>query len=102
MRIVFVTCPPDSADKILLHLVEHRLVAGGNIISNVKSIYHWDNKVIYDNENILLMETTQDKIEKLILEIRKIHPYEIPKIVTFFPQEVFEKYKMWVEDETTK
>ena len=54
MRIVFVTCPPNHAAPLLRQLVEESLVAGGNIIAGVRSIYRWKDKICDEPEEILL------------------------------------------------
>ena len=97
MRIVFVTCPPDQADKLLLTLLEERLVAGGNIIPGVRSHYWWEGKVCTDEEAILLMETAADRVEAMKARLLQIHPYETPKIITFAVEEHTEPYYEWVQ-----
>ncbi len=100
MRIVFVTCPPQVGYDLLKQLVEERLVAGGNIISGVRSIYHWNNEVCDEPEEILIMETAASKVGAMMTRIKALHPYEVPKIVTFEPHESFPDYLRWVKAET--
>jgi len=100
MRIVFVTCPPQKGYKLLKRLLEERLVAGGNIISGVHSLYHWKNQICDEQEEILLMETSEAKVEAMINRLKTLHPYEIPKILTFEPNEGLAEYLKWVGLET--
>lgn len=100
MRIVFVTCPPQVGYDLLKQLVEERLVAGGNIISGVHSIYHWNNEICEKPEEILLMETAASKVDIMIARIKTLHPYKIPKIVSFEPDESLPDYLKWVRVET--
>ena len=99
MRIVFVTCPPQHGARILRALIEERLVAGGNIVSNVRSIYRW-NGIQDEAEEILWMETADDRVAALQARLQEIHPYEVPKILTFEPREGIPAYLSWVEAET--
>ena len=100
MRIVFVTCPPSHAHRLLRQLVEERLVAGGNIIRGVRSIYHWNGEICDENEECLWMETAEDRVEAMMVRLREIHPYDVPKILTFEPQEGLPDYRAWVAAET--
>jgi len=100
MRIVFVTCPPDHAAPLLRQLVEESLVAGGNIISGVRSIYRWKGQICDESEAILFMETSDAAIDAMMKRLRELHPYEVPKILTFEPKEGPADYMQWVEQET--
>ena len=100
MRIVFVTCPKDRAADLLRQLLEERLVAGGNIISGVRSLYHWKGQICDEPEEILLMETADGRVAALMARLQEIHPYEVPKILTFAPQEGLANYLDWVDNET--
>lgn len=100
MRIVLVTCPPGGAEPLLRTLVSERLVAGGNIVSGVRSLYHWKGAVQDEPEEMVWMETGAERVGALMLRIREIHPYEVPKIVTFKPDEVSAPYLGWVRAET--
>ena len=100
MRIVFVTCPPDQGHRLLRRLVEERLVAGGNIVPGVRSIYRWKDEICDESEECLWMETADDRVEALMTRLREIHPYDVPKILTFEPREGPPDYMAWVEAET--
>jgi periplasmic divalent cation tolerance protein len=100
MRIVFVTCPPNQAAPMLRQLVEEALVAGGNIMGGVRSIYRWKDKICDEPEEVLLMETSDARVEALMKRVRELHPYEVPKILTFEPREGPSDYLQWVEQET--
>ena len=100
MRIVFVTCAPNHAAPLLRQLVEESLVAGGNIISGVRSIYRWKDEICDEPEEILLMETSNACINALIKRTRELHSYEVPKILTFDPKEGPQDYLLWVEEQT--
>jgi periplasmic divalent cation tolerance protein len=102
MRIVFVTCAPNQGAPLLRQLVEEALVAGGNIISGVRSIYRWKGQICDEPEEILLMETSDTHIDALMQRIRELHSYEVPKILLFEPREGLSDYLQWVEAETAR
>ena len=100
MKIVFVTSPPEDAPGLLQRLVEERLVAGGNIISGVRSIYRWQGEIQDEPECVLLMETSDDQVKTMMRRLSELHPYEVPKILTFRPKDGLDNYLAWVEEET--
>jgi len=102
MRIIFVTCPPGKGAELLRALCEERLVAGGNIIPAVRSIYWWKGELRDDAEEMLWMESEDDRIEPMTTRLRELHPYEVPKILTFAPNDAHLDYLQWVRAETRR
>ncbi|MBC8070490.1 MAG: divalent-cation tolerance protein CutA [Deltaproteobacteria bacterium] len=96
LRVVFVTAPLADAERIVETLVRERLVACGNIVPGVRSIYVWKHEIVRDEEAIVLMETAADRLGALTERIRALHPYECPKIVAFDPAAVTGDYLAWV------
>ena len=58
IRLIVSTIPEASAAAFVRDLVERRLIACGNIVPGVTSIYRWEGKIIEDAEAMLWMETT--------------------------------------------
>jgi periplasmic divalent cation tolerance protein len=100
MRVVFVTCPPGKSVELLKTLVQERLVACGNIVPHVRSVYWWKDEICDDAEEIIWMETATDRIDAMMRRLKEIHPYEVPKILTFDPKEGLPDYLAWVNAET--
>jgi periplasmic divalent cation tolerance protein len=101
VRIVFVTCPPETGAPILRQLVEERLVAGGNILPGARSIYRWKGEICDAVEEVLFLETAAARVPALLARLPELHPYEVPKILTFSPDEGLPAYLAWVRAETT-
>ena len=79
---VFVTVPNmKDANKITNFLIEKKLVACVNIIPKIKSVYWWENKVCKSNEQLLIMKSVKNNFNKIVKEVEKIHPYNVPEIV---------------------
>ena len=79
---IFVTVPNVRvANKITKILLEKKLVSCVNIIPKIKSVYWWENKVCKSNEQLLIMKSIKNNFSKIVKEIEKIHPYEVPEIV---------------------
>ena len=79
---VFITVPNMKvANKITKFLIEKKLVACINIISKIKSIYWWENKVCKSNEHLLIIKSIKNNFNNIVKEVEKIHPYKVPEIV---------------------
>ncbi len=100
MRLVVMSCPPGGAAALLSALVAERLVACGNIVPGVRSIYRWKGEVQDEAEELVWMETRADRVEALMRRITELHPYEVPKVVTLTPAEVLPAYLSWVGEQT--
>lgn len=102
MRVVYVTVPPTEAEKMARSLVENRLSACVNVIAAVKSFYYWKEELHSEAESLLIVKTTQSKIDDLIKFVKKNHPNEIPEIITLRVAEGSPDYVDWVIEETGK
>ncbi|MBN1335991.1 MAG: divalent-cation tolerance protein CutA [Deltaproteobacteria bacterium] len=96
MRLVLVTCAPHDAEPLLRRLLEERLVACGNILPGVRSLYWWKGAIQDDPEEVLLMETSTDRVSAVVARARALHSYETPKIVTFEVRESDPDYAAWL------
>ena len=98
MRVVLVTCAPAGAEPLLRRLLEERLVACGNILPGVRSLYWWKGAIGDDPEELLLMETSDDLAAAVLERVKALHPYETPKIVTFVVAECHPAYAAWLAE----
>ena len=62
-------------------LVEQRLAACVNIVAEVRSIYRWNDGVDDEREQLLLIKTTEERVEALRDALFAQHPYEVPELV---------------------
>lgn len=102
VRVAFVSIPKDKAKELARKLVEERMAACINIVPKIESIYWWENKVQEEEESLLIIKTTQVKVEKLIGFVKENHPYDVPEIITFILAEGLPDYLDWVIEETGK
>ncbi|MBI5365808.1 MAG: divalent-cation tolerance protein CutA [Planctomycetes bacterium] len=81
-RVVLVTAGGiDAARVIARALVEERLAACVNILPGVTSIYRWEGKIAEDEEVLLLIKTTADRLDALAARVVDLHTYQVPEIV---------------------
>jgi periplasmic divalent cation tolerance protein len=101
--IVLTTVPNmDVANKIAKSLVESKLAACVNIISNVKSVYFWENKIYEDNELILLIKTVANNFKEVEKKIKELHPYQLPEIISLEVREGLLEYLNWIRESVVK
>lgn len=100
MRILFCTCPAESAGDLARELVKRRLVACVNRIRGVMSVYRWEGKVQEDSEDLLVLKTSQTRLAALMEELPRLHPYDVPEILAWTVSEGHPEYLDWVTEET--
>ena len=81
-------------------LVEDRLVACGQHIAPIRSIYRWDGTIRDDHETRVALHTRSSLVQALIDRTRKAHPYEVPCILAIPVEAANPDYVQWVIDET--
>lgn len=100
---VFVTVGnPDDGLALSRALVEEKLVACVNMISQVRSIYWWKEEVCEEQEVLLVMKTPASLYDSLQSRIRQLHPYEVPEIVALPIVKGLPDYLNWVVDSTSQ
>lgn len=96
-RIVFVTTENiDSAKNIAHELVKENLAACCSIINNVTSVFEWENTIQEENEFLLMIKTSKEKLNAMEQKILELHPYEVPEILTVDINEGTDKYLKWM------
>lgn len=81
-RLVLTTCADHaSAETLARALVEERLAACVNLVPNVHSVYRWESKVQSAEEVLLLVKTTQARVDALTRRIGELHAYELPEVI---------------------
>ncbi len=90
-----------KANEIAQELIKRKLAACCSIITGVQSVYYWDNQICEDEEFLLMIKTTTDKIAELKDTVLKIHNYDLPELIVVPVTDGNEKYLNWI-DETVK
>lgn len=100
MKLVISTCPEKEADQLGKKLLEEKLIACVNIISNITSHYWWKGKIESDRESLLIMKTKESLVDGLISRIRELHSYDVPEILVLDVVQGNPDYLRWVEEST--
>ena len=92
----------EQAGEVARRLVEERLIACGNILPGMTSIYRWRGEIEKAGEVLLLMKTRAELVSALRARIGELHPYEVPEVLALSVDEVADAYGRWVWQETTE
>ena len=100
VRLILMTCPPDQAEPLLRRVLEERLIACGNVVAGVRSHYWWQAAICSDDEALVIMETAADRLDDALRRLAELHPYEVPKLLTFAPFAAHAPDAAWARDVT--
>jgi periplasmic divalent cation tolerance protein len=97
--IVFCTFPnAEQARRIILELVELRLIACGTIFPAVESIYRWQGAIHLEAEAFALLKTSTAAFDRLQSEYKSRHPYEVPELVACPITRALPEYLQWISE----
>ncbi len=96
--VVLITAPVEKASEIATFLVEKELAACVNVIEQVHSTYWWMGKIENDAESLLIAKTKSELFKKLVEEVKKVHPYEVPEIIALPVVDGNEDYLRWIDE----
>ena len=98
MLVAFSTVKKKSdAERIAKYLVDKRIVACVNVIKIENSFYRYKGKTEIESEYLLIMKLSKKNFDRLDREIKHIHPYTIPELVTMKVEKSASKYANWVK-----
>ena len=90
----------EEARKIAQSLVESRLAACVTIISEVESVYRWQEDVQDAKEWLLMIKTTAGNFDNVKEAIRKLHSYELPECISVEIADADAGYLKWLRENT--
>ncbi len=87
-----------QARELARYLVEQRAAACVNIIPQLESVFHWENEVQTESELLLLIKTTETKVEQVKAILEERHSYDVPEIIVFNGEVLHQPYMDWVRE----
>ncbi|HDI74055.1 MAG TPA: divalent-cation tolerance protein CutA [Candidatus Korarchaeota archaeon] len=100
MKLVLTTVENlHQADDLARRLLEKKLAACVSSFP-VKSTYWWESKIERSDEILLLIKTSDERLEDLLEFLSEEHPYEVPEIIVLPVEGVGEPYERWIRDVT--
>jgi periplasmic divalent cation tolerance protein len=99
--VAFVTVGRrEEAERIADTLVEERLAACCNLLSGLRSVYHWQGEICRDDETLMIIKTRKELFERLRARVKELHSYAVPEIVALPIVAGHAPYLDWILAET--
>ena len=89
----------EQGEQLVHNLVENRLIACGQILGPIQSIYWWKGNIEKAQEWMCLAKSKKDKFNEIVRQVKRIHSYEVPEIIAVPLIAVDENYAHWLEEE---
>ena len=86
----------EEATRIAESLVDSRLAACVQVLSEMQSIYLWKGKVESAREVLMIAKTTSANFEGLQSRVRALHSYETPEIIALPIVAASKDYLEWL------
>jgi len=99
MEYILVLCTIndiDCARKISRLLAAKKLIACANIIPNITSIYEWNGEISEDSECLMILKSRKTLFNEIKQEILKLHPYEVPEVISVKLDDGTADYLDWI------
>lgn len=99
--VVLVTASSkEEAEKIASGLLEAKLAACVNIITNVHSRFWWEGKIDRAEEALLIIKTRKPLFNKLLKKVKSLHSYAVPEIIALPIAAGNAQYLDWLSEST--
>lgn len=96
--MVFTTFANETdAERVVRTLVEERLIACGNLVPGVRSLYRWEGKVADEREVMVVMKSRKQDWPALMSRLSELHPYKTPECVAVRIASGAPAYMTWLE-----
>lgn len=96
--VLTTTGSRDEAAAIAASLVESRLAACVQIVSEIESFYRWEGRVAHESEWLVLCKSTAGRYDALERAILAAHSYATPEIVAVPITRGSRAYLAWLRD----
>lgn len=99
--IIYTTVEKLShAERLAEDIVNTKMAACVNIIPGMRSVYRWEGDVKMANETVMMIKTERRLESDVIAEVKRLHPYETPAVITLPIEGGCPEYLSWISEET--
>ncbi len=82
-------------------LVEERLVACGQHVVPIRSVFRWDGAVQEATEARVALHTRRSLVPEVVARVTAVHPYDVPCVIALPLVGGSERYLRWITDVVT-
>ncbi len=98
IKFFYITAPnKKEAEQIAKKLLDKKLIACANVISNVRSYFVWKNKVQNSKEIIICGKTISKNKKKIVQAVKSLHSYSVPCVIFFDIKNGNKDFLKWVK-----
>jgi periplasmic divalent cation tolerance protein len=90
----------EKAAEVARVLVDERLIACANLLPPVRSIYRWQGKVNDEQEVLVVLKTSAQRVGRMQQRLRELHPYDVPEMLALRVESGWPPYLDWLAAET--
>ena len=90
----------DQGRALVRALVDARLVACGNVVTGVTSIYRWQGTVHEEGEVLVVLKTRLERWDALRAAVVAAHPYDVPELLALPVSAGHHPYLAWLAQAT--
>ena len=101
MVVMTTVASADEAVSLIKTLLERRLIACGQIVPGVRSLYRWNGKIADETEMIVYLKTRAARLDSLEVAFAELHPYKVPELLALPVTGGLSKYLGWITSETS-
>lgn len=99
--LIYSTFPSlDEAKRVGGALVDARLAACVNVFPGMISIYEWRGAREMAEEAAMIIKTRAELKERVLAEVERLHPYDVPALLALPTQGGSDAYRAWIAEET--
>ncbi len=98
--VLITVASREEAERIARRLVEDRLAACVNIVSQVRSFFIWQGKFSEEDELLLVAKTRRARFRELATVVTQLHSYSVPEIIALPILVGSSDYLRWVAEST--
>jgi periplasmic divalent cation tolerance protein len=100
--LVFCTCESkEAAERLAKLLLEARLAACVNVITQIRSFYWWKEKIESADEALMIIKTSTGLFDQVRERIQSAHSYDVPEIISVPITAGSPAYLEWLGGELT-
>jgi periplasmic divalent cation tolerance protein len=97
--LVLMTSPSVEEAKRITHvLVSEKLIACGNIVPGIQSVFFWQGKVAEENEVLIIGKSKRSAFPGIVEKVKSLHSYTLPEIIAIPLIEGSSEYLRWIEE----
>ncbi|MBN1094672.1 divalent-cation tolerance protein CutA [Blastococcus sp. TML/C7B] len=99
-EIVVTDADPERLVALTRTLVEERLVACGQHVTAVRSVYRWAGEVHDEPEARVALHTRRALVDAVVARVVELHGYDVPCVLALPVLGGNPAYLRWIADQT--